>query len=220
VKILYESWHVLAWGLLKTVELFVLSALLALSTAFLLGVLRVYGPKPVRIVCTGLVETLRGVSTVVVLFWLYFALPFLGVSLSAGVAAVLGLGLVHGAYSSEVVRGALSSIGAGQWEAASALGLSRLRTICLIILPQALLIMMPSLGNAMILLLKGTSLASIITVHELTFQGSLIVTRTLATFTVFSIVLVAYYLLSLLILAAFRAAERRTGQWRPHASVP
>ena len=220
MKILYESWHVLAWGLLKTVELFVLSALLALSTAFLLGVLRVYGPKHVRLICTVLAEILRGVSTVVVLFWLYFALPFLGVSLSAGVAAVLGLGLVHGAYSSEVVRGALISVGAGQWEAASALGLSRLRTVGLIILPQALLIMMPSLGNAMILLLKGTSLASIITVHELTFQGSLIVTRTLATFTVFSIVLVVYYVLSLLILAAFRRAERQMGRWRPRASVP
>ena len=96
------------------------------------------------------------------LFWLYFALPFLGVSLSADVAAILGLGLVHGAYSSEVVRGALGSVGSGQWEAASALGLSRVRTILLIILPQALLIMLPSLGNAMILLLKGTSLASII----------------------------------------------------------
>jgi polar amino acid transport system permease protein len=220
VKILYESWHVLAWGLLKTLELFALSALLALSTAFLFGLLRVYGPKTVRLICTVLVETLRGVSTVVVLFWLYFALPFLGVSLSADVAAVLGLGLVHGAYSSEVVRGALISIGSGQWEAASALGLPRLSTVCLIILPQALLIMMPSLGNAMILLLKGTSLASIITVHELTFQGSLIVTRTLATFTVFSIVLVAYYVLSLLILAVFRAAESRLGRWRPGTSVP
>jgi polar amino acid transport system permease protein len=220
VTLLYDARHILALGLLKTIELFALSALLALSTALAFGMLRVYGPKPVRLACMVLVEILRGVSTVVVLFWLYFALPFLGVSLSADVAAILGLGLVHGAYSSEIVRGALGSITVGQLEAASALGLSRLKAILLIVLPQALLIMLPSLGNAMILLLKGTSLASIITVHELTFQGSLIVTRTLATFTVFTLVLLVYYLLSLLILATFRAAERRLGRWRPQVPAP
>jgi polar amino acid transport system permease protein len=99
------------------------------------------------------VEFFRGISTVVQLFWLYFALPFFGISLSAEIAAVIGLGLVHGAYGSEVVRGAMQSIGRDQWEAAVALGFSRRTTLFSIVLPQAFVAMLPPLGNSLVLLL-------------------------------------------------------------------
>lgn len=219
MAVLYEARFLFLFGFLQTIKLFVLSAALALAVAFVLGTARVFGSRYVSLTAALTAEFFRGVSTLVVLFWLYFALPFLGLSLSAEVAAVIGLGLVHGAYSSEVVRGALQSIGHDQWEAASALGLSRWRTIMLVIWPQAAASMVPPLGNAMVVLLKGTSLASVITVHELTFQGQLIVTRTLATFTVFTAILLIYYLASLVIIASFKRLEARLTTWRPRATV-
>jgi polar amino acid transport system permease protein len=212
---LIETRYVLLVGLAKTVEIFILSALLAAALAFLLGTLRTSSLRPLRIVTAGVVEILRGVSTVVVLFWLYFALPFLGIKMQADTAAILGLGMVHGAYSSEIVRGAINSVQREQWEAATAVSFSRLQTLRLIIMPQALLIMLPPFGNSLVLLLKGTSIASIITVQELTFQASLVVTRTLAVTSVFVVVLVAYYLLSMLAVRSLRFVERRLSYWRP-----
>jgi polar amino acid transport system permease protein len=123
---------------------------------------------------------------------------------------------VHGAYGSEVVRGAMQSVHRDQWEAATALGFSRRETLRTIIVPQAFLSMLPPLGNSLVLLLKGTSIASIITVPELTFQSTLVVTRTLAVVPVFVCVLLIYYAIAVLLTSAVRAAEDRLGRWRPN----
>src|SRR5437764_15010928 len=103
MQALIEARYLLLVGTWKTIQIFAMAAMLAAIVAFTLGVLRTSHNPLLRISVGAVVEFLRGISTVVVLFWLYFALPFLGVSLSADAAAVLGLGLVHGAYSSEVV---------------------------------------------------------------------------------------------------------------------
>ncbi len=198
-----------------TVRIFLLSAAIVIPSAFLLGVLRTAPSRLVRAAATVWVEFFRGTSTVVQLFWLYFALPFLGVSLSAEQAAVLGLGLVHGAYASEVVRGAILAVPRSQWEATQALTLPRWVTLRKVILPQALPMMLPPLGNSAIFLLKATSIASIITVPELTFDSSLIVTRTMAIFQVMGCILVIYYVLALLLARLGRLAEARLGRWRP-----
>lgn len=210
-------WLILS-GTLTTLRVFVLSFLLAALLALVLGILRLSPNTIVRNVATCWVEFFRGVSTVVLLFWLYFALPFFGISLSAEFAAVIGLGLVHGAYGSEVVRGAMQSIHRDQWEAATALGFSRPETLRTIIVPQAFLAMLPPLGNSLVLLLKGTSIASIITVPELTFQSTLVVTRTLAVVQVFTCVLLIYYAIAISVTVIVRELERRFGRWRPQTA--
>ncbi len=211
---IYDFRWLLFWGALITVRIFLASAALAAVLAFCFGLARQSQNVWVRSAAACWVDFFRGVSTVVLLFWLYFALPFLGISLPAEIAAILGLGLVHGAYNSESVRGALQSIDRGQAEAAAALGLSRWRILRLVILPQAFVRMLPPLGNGLILLLKGTSIASTITVAELTAQSSLIVTRTMAVFPVFLCVLVIYYAGSLSIAAGMRRLERHAARWR------
>jgi polar amino acid transport system permease protein len=113
-----------------------------------------------------------------------------------------------------VVRGAINSVAREQWEAATALSFSRMEALRRLILPQALLVMLPPFGNSLILLLKGTSIASIIAVHELTFQGSLVVTRSLAVTEVFTSVLLIYYALSIMTVKAVRLLERKLGYWR------
>lgn len=215
MDVLIEArWLVLS-GTIVTLRVFVLSFLFAAILALILGVLRQSQHALVRVAATCWVEFFRGVSTVVQLFWLYFALPFFGVSLSAETAAIIGLGLVHGAYGSEVVRGAMQSIGRDQWEAATALGYSRRQTLFGIIMPQAFIAMLPPVGNSLVLLLKGTSIASIITVPELTFQSALVVNRTLAVVPIFICVLLIYYSIAIAATWMVRLLEHKLGRWRP-----
>lgn len=215
MEVLAEARWLFLSGTLTTLRVFVFSFLLAAVFALALGILRQSRNAIIRTAATCWVEFFRGVSTVVQLFWLYFALPFFGISLPAETAAILGLGIVHGAYGSEVVRGAMQSVHRDQWEAATALGFSRRETLRTIIMPQAFLSMLPPLGNSLVLLLKGTSIASIITVPELTFQSTLVVTRTLAVVPVFVCVLLIYYGIAVMLTSAVRAGERHFGRWRP-----
>lgn len=219
MDVLAEARWLFLSGTLTTLRVFVFSFLLAAPFALTLGVLRQSQNAIIRATATCWVEFFRGVSTVVLLFWLYFALPFFGISLPAEIAAIIGLGLVHGAYGSEVVRGAMQSVHRDQWEAATALGFSPPQTLRTIIMPQAFLSMLPPLGNSLVLLLKGTSIASIITVPELTFQSTLVVTRTLAVVPIFACVLLVYYAIAVLMTSTMRAAERRLGRWRPETTA-
>ena len=219
MDVLVEARWLILSGTLATLRVFALSFAMSAALALVLGLLRQSRNAIVRNVAMSWVEFFRGTSTVVQLFWLYFALPFFGISLPAEVAAVIGLGLVHGAYNSEVVRGAMQSVAREQWEAATALGFSRRETLKSIILPQAILIMLPPVGNSLVLLLKGTSIASIITVHELTFQAHLVVTRTLAVVEVFGCVLLIYYVIAIAITHVVRWLERALGTWRPQAGI-
>ena len=218
MDVLIEARWVILSGTIVSLRVFALSFLFAAALALPLGILRQSRNKIVRSAATCWVEFFRGISTVVQLFWLYFALPFFGISLTAQTAAVIGLGLVHGAYGSEVVRGAMQAIGRDQWEAATALGFSRRTTLFSIVLPQAFVTMLPPLGNSLVMLLKGTSIASIITVPELTFQSTLIVTRTLAVVPVFTCVLFIYYAIAMAVTAVVRLLEHQFSRWRPHTA--
>jgi polar amino acid transport system permease protein len=138
------------------------------------------------------------------LVWLYFVLPQVGIELSAMIVAVLGLGLHVGAYGAEIVRGAVSAVPKTQWEASVALNLAPMRTLWRIILPQALTAMIPTWGNLMIELLKLTSLVSLITLADLTFRAQQLNLATFRTPEIFTLVLVFYLALSLMLTIAIR----------------
>ena len=218
MDVLIEARWVILSGTIVSLRVFALSVVFAAAIALPLGIMRQSRNAVVRNIALCWVEFFRGISTVVQLFWLYFALPFFGISLGAETAAVIGLGLVHGAYGSEIIRGAMQAIGRDQWEAATALGFSRRTTLLSIILPQAFVAMLPPLGNALVLLLKGTSIASIITVPELTFQSTLVVTRTLAVVPIFACVLFIYYAIAMAVTSAVRLVEHKFGRWRPRTA--
>lgn len=215
VGIVFEARWLLLEGIRNTLITFFCSAFCALLLALLLGLARTSRSVLARWAATCWVEFFRGISTVVLLFWLYYVFPMMGVALSALAAAVIGLSLVHGAYGSEIVRGAVQAIGPGQHEAAAALGLSRWATVRSVILPQAFAICLPSMGNSLVLLMKGTSIAALISLHELTYQSNLVVTRTYAIFSVFFTVLLIYYAMSICCVSLTRSMERRVGRWRP-----
>jgi polar amino acid transport system permease protein len=218
MDVLFEARWLILSGMIVTLRVFALSILLAAAVGLVFGILRQSRSKIVRGTVVSLVEFFRGISTVVQMFWLYYALPFFGISLNAETAAVIGLGLVHGAYGSEIVRGAMQSVSRDQWEAATALGFSRRETLSSIIFPQALVAMLPPIGNALVVLLKGTSIASIITVPELTFRSDLIVARSLAIIPTFGCVLLIYYAIAMAVARCMLLLEKKLGCWRPQMS--
>ncbi|MGB3388637.1 MAG: ectoine/hydroxyectoine ABC transporter permease subunit EhuC [Pseudaminobacter sp.] len=199
-------------GALLTLKIAVLGSVLAVVMGVLAALARLYGPAPLRWLATIYVEIFRGTSALVQLFWLFFVLPQFGVMLDAFAVAVLALGLNVGAYGSEVVRGAIQSVARGQWEATVALNMSPAQALRRIILPQAFVAMIPPWGNLFIELLKSTALVSLITLGDLTFKAQQMNQTTLKTVPIFTLVLLVYLVLSLVITIGMRLLEQRASR--------
>ncbi|MBZ9811662.1 ectoine/hydroxyectoine ABC transporter permease subunit EhuC [Mesorhizobium sp. CA13] len=196
-------------GALVTIELTLMGSVLALVMAFLAGMGRLSRFFALRALATAYIEFFRGTSIFVQLFWAYFVLPLAGVELTPLQAGVLALGLNVGAYAAEVVRGAIQSVGAEQYEACTALNLGRWQGMRHVILPQALLVMLPTFGNNAIELLKATSVVSLISLADLTFQAQVVRSQTGSTLMPFTTILVIYFVLALVISWGVRSLERR-----------
>jgi polar amino acid transport system permease protein len=201
-------------GAAVTLKVTLITAVVAFVLSFIVAFVRMAPWRWVRIAANVYVEVLRGTSAIVQLFYLFFILPAFGISLDAMTTAVIGLGMNLSAYGSEVVRSGIGAIGEGQHEAAAALGLSRMQTYRLVILPQALVIMLPSFGNLLIELVKATSLVSLITLTELTFSGRQMVVTTGRTFQVWGLVLVIYFAMAYPLTWLVRLAEQRATRFR------
>ena len=195
-------------GTLVTIQITLLSAVVAVPCAVVAALAKVYGMPPLRWLATAYIEIFRGTSALVQLFWLFFVLPHFGITLEPITAAVIGLGLNLGAYGAEVVRGAVQAVPRGQWEASTALNMTRPMALRRIVLPQAFVAMIPPWGNLFIELLKSTSLVSLITISDLTFRAKGISDVTLRTAEVFNVALVIYLCIALVITYAMRSLER------------
>ena len=196
-------------GAVVTAQLTVMGSALALVMAFIAGLGRISRYMALRWLATAYIEFFRGTSIFVQLFFAYFVLPFMGVSLTPLQAGVLSLGLNVGAYGAEVVRGAILSIGREQYEACVALNLSRWQCMRRVILPQALLVMLPTFGNNAIELLKATSIVSLISLADMTFQANIVRSQTGNTLVPFTTILILYFVFAMIIASAIRALERR-----------
>ena len=196
-------------GAVVTVKLTLMGSALALLVAFVAGLGRISPFRPVRWLAVVYVEFFRGTSIFVQLFWLYFVLPFSGISLSPMQVGVLGLGLNVGAYGAEVVRAAILSVPRDQTEACIAVNLTRPQRLRHVILPQALPLMLPTFGNNAIELLKATAIVSLISLSDMTFEAQVVRAQTGSTLMPFLTILALYFVLSLLISAGVRGLERR-----------
>lgn len=196
-------------GALVTAQLTVMGAALALVAAFAAGLGRIAPLAPVRWLATVYIEFFRGTSIFVQLFWVYFVLPFAGISLSPLMAGVLALGLNVGAYAAEVVRGAILSVPKDQYEATIALNLTRFHRMRHVILPQALPLMLPTFGNNAIELLKATAVVSLISLTDMTFQAQVVRAQTGSTLIPFATILILYFAMAMIITLGVRALERR-----------
>jgi polar amino acid transport system permease protein len=180
-------------GLLVSLALILPSAIMGLLVGTGVGTVRAFGGPVASSLARGYASLFRGTPLVIQLFVLYFGLPNVGIYLSPYVAAVTGFTLCSGAYHSEYIRGGLLSIKKGQVAAAHALGFSTWKTLCHVIVPQALRRALPGCGNELIYLIKYSSLAYIITCIELTGEGKVLASKTFR-FTEVFLVVGLYYL--------------------------
>jgi polar amino acid transport system permease protein len=158
-------------GLGLTLLVTVLGTILMIVLSVVLGLMARSNRLPVRGLARTVIEFFRGTSLPIQLFWLFFALPLLGIRFDPLVAAVLAFGLNYGAYGSEVVRGSINAVPKTQWEAATALNMSSLQRMRRVVWPQAIALMIPSMNNLFIQLLKSTPLLFAISLVDLMTMG-------------------------------------------------
>ena len=174
-------------GIWVTVRVTLMASAFMIVIAFIAGLAKISRIWLVRIISIVYIEIFRGTSLIVQLFWLYYALPNLGIFLSAETTAVLGLSLCLGAYGAEVVRAAIQAVPKHQVEAATVLNFTRAQSMRYVIVPQAVRAMLPPFSNLLIELLKGSALIALITVPDLTFQAKIVTLRTMKTLQAFGI---------------------------------
>lgn len=196
-------------GTIVTVQQTVLAALLAVAIALVMGLMKLSKLVLVRSVATTYIEIFRGTSLLIQLFWIFFVLPLFGITLEKFTAGFIAVGMNLGAYGAEVVRGAIISVPRGQYEVAIALNLSPYKRMTRIILPQALLAMLPPWGNLFIELLKGTALVALISVTDLMFEARQINGSTFLSAEAFGTALIIYYLLARLLISPSMLAFER-----------
>jgi len=181
-------------GTLITLGQFGLAALVAIVAALVSGLMKMAPSKTVRAVAIIYIEIFRGTSLLVQLYWFYFVLPLFGFTLEKFTVGFLTVGLCYGAYGAELVRGAIQSVPRGQWEAALALNMSPAKRMQRIILPQALVAILPPWGNLMIEILKGTALVALISVTDLMFETRQVNNNTYLSAQAFGTALIIYYI--------------------------
>jgi len=207
-----EFLPILLQGVGLTIVVTLGSLILSTILGLVWALLRVSGVRALAGLSAGLINLIRGIPIIVLLFYLYFVMPDFGIALSALQAAILGLGLAYSAYQAENFRAGIEAIDKGQIEAAQAIGMGWWLTMRRVILPQAVRIVLPPYGNIMIMLLKDSSQASTITVAELALQGKLIASSTFKNTSVFTLVALMYLTMSIPLILLVRHFEKKAGR--------
>ena len=196
-------------GLLVTLELTVCSLSLSLALGVVWVVMGRAGFAPWRWISRSVITVVRGIPIIVQLFFIYFVLPDWGLDLPPFVAGVMGLGLAYSVYQAENIRGGIGAVDKGLVEAGEALGMNRVTLWRRVILPLGLRHALPSIGNTMVMLLKDTSIASTITIAELTREGQLLAISTFKNGSVYALIALLYLAASLPLGALVKTLERK-----------
>ncbi|EOH99008.1 His/Glu/Gln/Arg/opine family amino ABC transporter, permease, 3-TM region [Enterococcus moraviensis ATCC BAA-383] len=196
VGMIQNNWKRLLNGLWMTIQLTLISFILALIVGVLFGLFSASPSKTLRVISTIYVDIIRGIPLMVLAFFIYFGLPgILGFNIPVFLAGIITLTLNASAYISEIVRGGIKAVPVGQMEASRSLGLSYNRTMQKIILPQAIKIMIPSFVNQFVISLKDTTILSAIGLIELLQTGKIIVARNLQSTMVYFVIAMMYLIL-------------------------
>jgi His/Glu/Gln/Arg/opine family amino acid ABC transporter permease subunit len=222
-------WHVvwqyrrfLLWGAGTTLYIFAWSVVASLVLGVLCGIGRTSNVRWARALSTGYVEIFRNIPLLVQMWWAYFGLqqvinavlndPFgLRILVPSTVACILALSLYTGAYMGEVVRSGIRSIARGQWEAATSTGLSRAQTWRHVILPQALVIVIPPMAGEVLNIVKNSAIAMTIAITDLMFYSQKIEEETFAGFEAYTAGTLLFLVLTLAVVSTIYAGQRLLG---------
>lgn len=171
------NWWILWGGLRTTLMLAAISAVFSVLVGLIVAILRFYNHPTINIFLIAYIDVFRSMPMIVIMVVLFFALPYLGINLGSIMATVVALSLGYGAYAAEAFRAGIEAVHTGQIEASRSLGLSRMQTIRMIILPQAIPIVIPPLTGILISMLKDTAVASVVAAPELLKRARELYTR-------------------------------------------
>ena len=211
--IILESIPLLAEGVIVTLEVSSLSAVLGLALGVMLGLGALSRSPAIRWFVAAYVDFIRGTPLLIQIFLVFFALPMVGIRFDEFAAGVVALSLNAAAFVAEVVRGGVGSIERGQSEAAKAIGMRHRQILVYILLPQAYRQMIPPLTNELISLVKNSSLLSVISVYELTRAGQAIISVHFVPFEIYTLLALYYYVLIKALSWLSVQLERRLPTW-------
>ncbi len=224
-----EIWNFVKDGIAVTLRISVTSFFTILIVGMLGGLGRISGNRIVRGASSLYVEVVRGIPLLVWLLYIWFALPqvlqavggalttvapgvgawLMGLRIDPFVAAVIGFTVCYGAYMTEIFRAGIESISKGQMEAARSLGMGYAQAMRYIVLPQAIRVILPPVGNEFVTLLKDSSLVSVLAVSDLTRRGREYVSRSFLSFETFTMIALIYLLMTLIFTRLARWLEQR-----------
>lgn len=209
VDILIKNAHLLLSGAVVTLWMSAASIALASLVGVMLALLQVFAWRPFRIMAEAFLYIMPGIPLLVLLFAMYYMLPYAGIDVNPTAGGIVVIALYFSAFMSEVFRASILAVPRGQWDAARALGMYGRVMMMIVVLPQALRSAGPPFINTCIMIVKGTSLVSIIGLWDLTLAGRQIVERTLAPFAIFGGVAVIYFVICFGLSLIGRHLEKR-----------
>jgi polar amino acid transport system permease protein len=206
-----ENWRYLLGGLGVTLALSAVTVLASLLLGTAIGIARVFGPAWLRWPLILYIDSMRAVPVLVVLVWTFFAVPILlsGLSLPPFWAAVVALTVHIAAYVAEIVRAGIESIRPGQVRAGLALGMSRAEVVRKIILPQAVVRMLPAFGSIVSITIKDTAIATVIAVPEYMKRSETLAGQSYHPIEVFTFAMIVYFLILFPVTRLIDVAYRR-----------
>jgi glutamine transport system permease protein len=211
-QLLKDSFPSLLSGLGITIEIAVISLILAVIFGIILGIFSISTSKILTSIATTYIYIVRGTPLMVQALFLYFGIgQALNIRFDPIVAGIITLTVNATAYMAEIFRGGIQAVDHGQMEAARSLGLSYSKAMRKVVLPQAVKIMIPSILNQFIVTLKDTSILTVISIRELTSAGQIIIARNFKSLEMYAIVACMYFIVITLLTLASRYIERRLG---------
>jgi polar amino acid transport system permease protein len=194
--VIADNWRFLAYGVWISVLLSVVSGVTSVATGLIVALLRLYAPRRLRPIVVLYIDSMRAIPVLVVLVWTFFALPILtGVTMSPFMAALVGLTVHLAAYAAEIFRAGIESIRPGQWNAAMALGMTRAQILHRVVLPQAVVRMLPAFGSLLSVTIKDTAIASVIAVPELMRQSETVAGQSFQPIEVYTFAMLVYFVM-------------------------
>ena len=195
-SVITDHWRFLASGVGITLLLSVVSGLTSLALGFVIAMLRLYGPRWLRPIVVLYIDSMRAIPVLVVLVWTFFALPIVtGLTMPPFVAALIGLTVHLAAYAAEIVRAGVESVRPGQTRASLALGMSPAQIVWRIVLPQAIVRMLPAFGSLLSITIKDTAIASVIAVTEFMRQSETVAGQSFQPIEVYTFAMLVYFLI-------------------------
>lgn len=208
-KLIIHYLPLLLQGVVVTLQIAGFGCCIGLILGTVLALMHTSHNRLLRMFVTGYVIIIRGTPMLIQILCAFYVLPQLGIRLDALPTAIIAIGLNSAAYISQIIKSGIASVGRGQIEAAKVLGLSTLDTARYIILPQALRIVLPALGNEFVTLVKDSALASTIGIAELSKQGRFVINKTHDAISIFFAIALLYLIITSTISYLVACLEKR-----------